>query len=91
MEWEPVGPLAEDEFYGVSVRFVQPEGETGYCAEWVKEATWHVSREECHDKADRRHPFQWDVAVFQKKIKPDGSVEGIPLSPTSETWVFHWR
>ena len=87
-----MGALAENELYGVSVRFVWPEGETGYCAAWVKETTWRVSREDCYDKADRQEPaFQWDVTVVRKIVSPDGTTGGENISPTSETWVFYWR
>lgn len=86
-----MGALAEDEFYGVSVRFVRPEGETGYCAEWVKEPAWRVSREECYDRAHgEERAFEWDITV-EREIITDGTMGGIPISPTSETWVFYWR
>ncbi|MFQ6000123.1 MAG: hypothetical protein ACE5LG_00470 [Anaerolineae bacterium] len=87
-----MGALAEDELYGVSVRFVRPEGGTGYCAAWVKETAWRVSQEDCYEKAHKQErAFQWDVTVVRKIVNPDGTTSGENISPTSETWVFYWR
>lgn len=92
LEWVPVGSLAENELYVVSVRFVQQDGKTGYCGAGVKETTWDVSREECYDKAHRQErAFKWHITVVRETTNPDGSAGQIPISPTSETRVFYWR
>ncbi len=90
--WEPVGPLAEDELYSVSLRFIGPDGRTIYDEAWVEgETKWRVPPED-FDKADRQErSFQWDVTVVRKIVNPDGTTRGENISPTSETWVFYWR
>jgi hypothetical protein len=92
LEWEPVGPLAEDELYSVSLRFIGPDGQTIYDGAWVEEETkWRVPKED-FDKAHRQErAFQWDVTVVRKIVNPDGTTRGENISPTSETWVFYWR
>ncbi len=92
LQWEPVGSLAEDELYTISVRFVGREGQIEYRGDRVREkTTWRVP-EEYHNIASlTERTFEWDITVVREVINPDGSVEGIPLSPTSETRVFYWR
>lgn len=91
LEWEPVGTLAQDEWYAISVRFVGREGQVVYRGDRVRKITWRVP-EEYHDIASlTERAFEWDITVQREIINPDGSVGGIPLSPTSETWVFYWR
>ncbi len=92
LEWEALGTLGEDEWYGLSVRFVGPEGQIVYKGDRVREkTTWRV-RQEYHGMASlTERAFEWDITVVQEIINPDGSVGGMPISPTSETWVFYWR
>jgi len=92
LEWEPVGPLAENELYGVSLRFVGLDGQIIYDGAWVEgETKWLVPKED-FDKAHRQErAFQWDVTVVRKIVNPDGTTRGENISPTSETWVFYWR
>ncbi len=87
-----MGTLAEDEWYAISVRFIGREGQIEYKGDRVREKeTWLVPSD-YHDIASlTERAFEWDITVVREIINPDGSVGGIPLSPTSETWVFYWR
>ena len=92
LEWEPVGTLAEGEWYAISVRFVGREGQIVYRGDRVGEKrTWRVPSDYHNIVSLTERAFEWDITVEREIIDPDGSVGGIPISPTSETWVFYWR
>ena len=83
--------MAEKELYVISVRFVGREGQVVYGGDRVRKITWRV-REEYYSIASlAERAFEWDIRVEREIVNPDGSVGGIPISPTSETWVFYWR
>jgi len=86
-----VGTLAEDEWYAISVRFIDREGQIEHKGDRVREITWRVPEEYYSIASLAERAFQWDITVEREIINPDGSVGGIPISPTSETWVFYWR
>lgn len=91
LSWEPVRPLAEDEWYAVSLRYFASGG-TQYTGTWQKETRWRVSPE-VFQKYDPAHPgYQWDVTVMkQTRTKPDGGRDGEAISHPSETRMFYWR
>ena len=63
LQWESVGALGEDEWYGVSLRY-WAEGNVHYSGAWVKEDQWLVPKE-LHRKPDPREPgFEWDVTLM---------------------------
>jgi len=84
-----VGTLAEDELYVISVRFVGREGEIVYRGDRVRKITWRVPSDYHSVASLAERAFQWDITV-EREIVTDGTVGGIPISPTSETWVFYW-
>jgi len=90
LSWEPAGTLAEDEWYGVSLRFTA-DGVVQYGGTWTKDTSWVVVSD-FYTKADQaERAFQWDVTVMkQTGSQPDGSREGIALGPASETRTFLW-
>jgi hypothetical protein len=90
LSWEPAGVLADDEWYGLSVRF-RAGDVVQYGGTWTKESSWVVP-EELHRAAGQdERAFEWDVTVMvQTGIKPDGGLEGVPIGPTSETRTFFW-
>lgn len=78
--------------YAISVRFVGREGQIVYRGDRVREkTTWLVPRDYHPIASLTERAFEWDITVQREIINDDGSVGGIPLSPTSETWVFYWR
>ena len=91
LSWQPVGTLAEDEWYGVSLRYWADE-RTQYTGAWVKETTWRVPQDLFRKPDPARPAFEWDVRVMKKTgTRPDGGSEGVPLSPPGETRTFIWR
>jgi hypothetical protein len=92
LKWEPVGTLAENEWYAISVRFVGREGQIIYRGERVREkTTWRVPREYHNIASLTERAFEWDITVVGEIIKPDGTTVAENISPTSETRVFYWR
>jgi hypothetical protein len=90
LSWEPVGVLAEDEWYGVSLRFLA-DGVVHYSGTWTKETSWIIPSELYTKAGQNERAFQWDVTVMkQTGIRADGGREGVPLSATSETRTFFW-
>jgi len=92
LSWKPIGrPLAEDEWYAVSLRYFA-NGGTQYSGTWQKETRWRVPAE-LFQKYDPAHPgYQWDVVVMkQTSTKPDGGRAGYPISEQSETRTFYWQ
>jgi hypothetical protein len=88
LQWEPVGPLAENEWYQVVLRFFKPEIQ--YTGNRIKETEWLVP-EYFHYQANQpERAYYWDVTVVQVDQDPDGKEKCIARSPSSETWVFYW-
>ncbi|MGC8786864.1 MAG: zinc ribbon domain-containing protein [Anaerolineae bacterium] len=90
LTWTPVGALAEDQWYALSLRFTA-DGIVHYSGTWTKETNWLVPRELYTKAGQSERAFQWDVTVMrQTGIKADGGLEGVALSPPSETRIFFW-
>jgi len=91
LRWEPVGVLAPDEFYGVSLRYVS-NGGVAYAGTWTQDTSWRVPRE-LWQKYDQGHPqYEWDVVVMrQTGTDASGGRKGEAISPKSETRVFIWE
>jgi hypothetical protein len=90
LEWEPVGRLAFDEWYFVSLRYWK--GTLQYSGDKVKEPSWIVRGEIFYGQADlasgRR--YEWDVTVVRITYDAQGNETSTPLSPVSETREFFW-
>ncbi len=91
LKWEPVGTLAEGEWYAISVRFIDRKGQIEHKGDRVRKTTWPVPEEYYSIASLAERAFEWDITVQREIINPDGTMGGIPISPTSETWVFYWR
>jgi hypothetical protein len=90
LTWEPAGTLAEDEWYGVSVRFTT-DGAAQYTGTWTKDTSWMVTSDVFAKAGQTERTFQWDVTVMkQTGSRPDGGREGVAVSPKSETRTFIW-
>jgi len=91
LSWEPVGTLAEDEWYAVGLRYYAREA-LQYNGTWTRDARWLVPRE-LYQKPDPAHlDYEWDVVVMkQTNTKPDGGREGVARSQPGEVRKFTWR
>lgn len=90
LSWESAGGLADDEWYGLSLRFLAG-GIMQYSGTWTKEMSWVVPSELYAKAGQSKRAFQWDVTVMkQTGTKPTGGREGVPLAPASETRTFFW-
>jgi RNA polymerase subunit RPABC4/transcription elongation factor Spt4 len=90
LSWEPVGVLAENDWYALSVRFLA-DGVVQYNGTWTKETYWVLPGVLYTKAGQRERAFQWDVTVMrQTGNKPDGGRAGVALSATSETRTFFW-
>ena len=91
LRWVPVGPLENDEWYGLILRYRHEDHdiETGA---WLKESLYVVPSYLAGqaDEPDRR--YDWGVVVVKEMgERSDGTREGRKISPRSETRHFVWR
>ncbi len=86
LKWEPVGPLADDEWYTVRLVFRQ-QGELVYEGDSIKIAEWQVPQRFYYQADGPALEYRWYVFVERKN--PDGSTT--QLSPESKTFLFQWR
>ncbi|MBC7263946.1 MAG: zinc ribbon domain-containing protein [Chloroflexi bacterium] len=91
LAWQPVGTLADDEWYSVNIRFTAG-GEPRYSGTWIKETSWRVWRELYYQAGQTERRFEWSVIVMrQTGTRADGEREGVPISPPSEIRSFVWQ
>jgi len=87
--WASAGILSEDEWYVVHVHYTV-DGKMRSVSEWTQATSWHVPAALYSAEADS-YLYRWNVIVMrQTGIKPDGTREGVPISPLSETRSFLW-
>lgn len=86
LRWEPVGPLADDEWY--ALRFVyQQQGQPVYQGDDIKEAEWRVPERFYYQADGPALLYRWYVTVERKNA--DGTTS--QLSPQSEEFVYRWE
>jgi len=89
LSWTSVGILSEDEWYVVHVHYTV-DGKMRSVSEWTQATSWHVPAAFYSAEADS-YLYRWNVIVMrQTGMKPDGTREGVPISPLSETRSFLW-
>jgi hypothetical protein len=86
LEWEPVGSLADNEWYAVRLIFRQ-QGELVYEGDRVQVPEWRVPERLYYQADGPALAYEW--YVFVERDNPDGSVT--QLSPESEARVFRWE
>ncbi len=86
LKWEPVGALAEDEWYAVGLSYTDRNGELGLWGAWTKDTVWRVG-DDLYDQLGGDRTVNWSITVVSD---PVGAGQGVPISPTSETWMFRW-
>ena len=90
LQWESVGPLAENEWYQIVLRYYQDK-KLQYGGDRTKQTEWQVPVSSYFGKADQpERVYDWDVTVIQVNKDPDGNETSIERSPSSETWTFYW-
>jgi hypothetical protein len=87
LTWEAVGELAGNEYYHVSLRYLQRE-QPQYQGTWTQATDWRVPQW-LYAQADQGR-FEWDVTVRQEDAIRGDTKEGPALSPKSETRFFLW-
>jgi tetratricopeptide (TPR) repeat protein len=89
LQWEPVGPLAENEWYQIILSFFK-SGEIQYEGNRLKKPEWQVPAY-FHGQADQpERAYYWNVAVIQVNTNADGTETTVERSPVSETRTFSW-
>ncbi len=91
LRWQPVGSLAEDEWYGVNLWYVH-FGEKTSTGAWVKETRWRVPQELAGQADEPDRAYHWEVVVVRQfGANRDGSKKGVAVSSPSLTRTFYWR
>jgi tetratricopeptide (TPR) repeat protein/predicted Ser/Thr protein kinase len=86
--WEPVGTLADDEYYDVTVMHYVAD-EPQYWGDAVKETQWQVPVEAGFHKAGNDR-FYWWVTVRRANTSPGPDQLDLALSPPSDARTFYW-
>jgi RNA polymerase subunit RPABC4/transcription elongation factor Spt4 len=90
LRWESMGVLAENEWYAVSLRYLQG-GQLQYSGHRVKKNEWQLPAEFFFAQADPpERAYQWDVTVIRVESGPKGETD-TDVSPRSETRSFYWK
>lgn len=90
LDWEPVGILADDEWYSISLSYANRNGQAvdGVLA-WAKneDIPWPVG-EELYGVLGGDRTVTWTIRVVSGV--PGGDTE-VRISPPSESWAFRWE
>jgi len=89
LQWEPVGELAEDEFYDVTIRYFVGDEPRYWGSGLIKETSWKVPLEAGYGQAGKDE-FWWWVTVRQGGTAKNGNPD-LAISPSSEERIFYWR
>jgi tetratricopeptide (TPR) repeat protein len=88
LEWQPIGNLAADEYYDVTVMHYVGD-EPRYWGAPVRETSWRVPVEAGFGQAGNDR-FKWWVTVRKTDTAPGPDRLDQGLSPSSEVRVFYW-
>jgi hypothetical protein len=89
LDWEPVGILADDEWYSVSLSYVDRNGDVvREVVAWAKNEDIPLPvGEELYDVLGGDRVVTWAIRVVSGV--PGAGTEA-PVSPPSEGWTFRW-
>jgi len=91
LKWEPVGELANDEYYSVLVVRYYPAGNPVYWTSGlIKENQVTLPEGVGYGKADHDEFYWWVTIHKATKTTPDGKPDGPSISPKSEVRMFFW-
>jgi len=93
LQWEPVGPLAADEWYAVRLSWSENGVFEQRGGNNLKETTWQIPADFFWGKADQEtgRAYKWYVFVERVTETADGKKVGEPFSPSSETRTLYWQ
>ncbi len=91
LNWLSVGLLGEDEWYCVTVRFLDAEGEEQEIVEYAKANSYRLSSELRPPSDAESHAFEWEVRVVRliETDREDGP-QVMPIGSRSELRSFYW-
>ena len=90
LSWASVGILAEDEWYVVRLRYEADEIDQPADV-WTKATSWRVPADLYPSSEVKSHLLRWNVVVVrQTHLGPDGTPEGVEISPESAPRSFYW-
>ena len=92
LSWKPVGQLADEEHYKITVAYTH-RGQTWYDEiPWTRDTSWLLSEHRylldlCDDGL-----YHWSVQVVRRTgVDAEGKPVGTPLSPMSEERTLTWQ
>jgi hypothetical protein len=86
LKWDPIGPLAEDEWYAVRLVF-QRQGKATYEGDALRVPEWWLPERLYYMADGPALEYHW--FVFVERHNADGSTT--QLSPESKTFTFRWQ
>jgi len=89
LKWEPVGELADNEFYDVTIRYFIGDEPRYWGSGLIKDTTWKVPLEAGYGQAGKDE-FWWWVTVREGGTAKNGNPD-TPISPSSEERIFYWK
>ncbi len=89
LQWQPVGNLAPDEFYDVTIRYFVGDEPRYWGSGLIKDTSWQVPVEAGYGHAGKDE-FWWWVTVRKGGTAQNGKPD-LALSPSSEERIFYWR
>jgi LysM repeat protein len=92
LNWLSVGLLAEEEWYSVILRYIDPEEEQEReIVEFTKANSYHVSADLRPPLEAESHVFEWQVRVVRLiEAEIEGSPEIVPVGRFSDPCTFLW-
>jgi serine/threonine protein phosphatase PrpC len=105
LEWGSAGSMPEDIFYVVSIKKWVNGNYVGESMNWTKsnrirlDPSFYTAFDSgpqrfanaAPDLAGAVDQFEWSVAIYRLTlIKPDGTLQGVPLSPAPSVRRFSW-
>jgi len=92
LQWDPVGELPPDVWYGLMLEYTGRDGERVITGDWVKETRWDVPSYIFDFIHFNDREMHWNVTVMLKTgTRDDGGRDGVAISLPSETRSFFWR
>ena len=93
LSWEPVGPLADNEWYAVRLSWSENGTLSQRGGNNLKETSWQIPADFYWGKADQEtgRAYEWYVYVERVTETEDGQRVGEPVSPSSKTRELYWQ